>query len=157
MTKRRENKPPLKSETISVDQNGCWITALKPLPAGYVQLSKGHKLYLAHRVFYERHRGPIPPGLTLDHLCRNRACVNPEHLEAVTLRANLMRGKTAAAANASKTVCLNGHRFDEPNTQFGKQGPLRKQNLRRCRACCRDRARKYKAAKKSAPRTEMGA
>lgn len=66
----------------------------------------------AHRVVYERVVGPIPPGLVLDHLCRNRVCVNPAHLEPVTHRTNLLRGDTLAAANAAKVACPQGHALD---------------------------------------------
>jgi hypothetical protein len=84
---------------------------------------------LAHRVSYERYVGPIPEGAHLDHLCRNRACVNPEHLEPVSVQTNILRGVSPSAVNAAKTECLRGHPFDDENTYVCPAGK------RRCRAC----------------------
>jgi hypothetical protein len=89
---------------------------------------------------------PVPKGLTIDHLCRNRACVNPAHMEVVTNRVNIMRGDTPAARNAARTHCAHGHPFDESNTyhRAGKKG----QAGRDCRACIRQRVRDYIQRKK---------
>ncbi len=65
---------------------------------------------------YEWFTGPIPAGMEIDHLCRNRACAAPAHLEAVTHHENLLRDETLTAANAAKTHCKRGHLFDEANT-----------------------------------------
>lgn len=82
----------------------------------------------AHRIAYEFLRGPIPTGLTLDHLCRNRACPNPFHCEAVTLDENKRRGMSPCAMHARQTHCKRGHEFDTKNTVPEKHG-------RRCRTC----------------------
>lgn len=71
----------------------CWIWQLSKLATRYGQVRSGPEMVLAHRLYYEERRGPIPEGMTLDHLCRVRACVNPEHLEPVTHRENVRRGK----------------------------------------------------------------
>lgn len=112
----------------------CWIWAGRLDPQGYGR----HSWDLAHRVAYERFMGPIPDGLTLDHLCRTPACVNPWHLEPVTLRENLLRGDTFQARNAAKTHCKRGHPFDEENTYITPAG------WRSCRSCRREHHRRYR-------------
>jgi len=111
---------------------------------GYGKVNIDGKAKLAHRVVYEALVGPIPEGLQLDHLCRNRACVNPAHLEPVTQRVNILRGTGTAAVHAAKTHCINGHPFDEANTYL-YQG-----NKRMCRRCRCDREMVRYHARKSA-------
>ncbi len=82
----------------------CWIWTGALTSAGYGSLSFKGKTTLAHRLSYVRHRGAIPPGLVLDHLCRVPACINPDHLEPVTMQVNSARG-----SEATKMVCDNGH------------------------------------------------
>jgi len=92
---------------VYADPSGCWLWA-SSLGRGYGLFWL--KRYLpAHRLSYECLVGPIPEGLTLDHLCRVRRCLNPLHLEAVTLRENILRGTSPTAHNARKVVCLRGH------------------------------------------------
>jgi len=98
----------------------------------------------AHRYAYQMFVGAIPPGLVLDHLCRNRMCVNASHLEPVTIGANVMRGETLAAANAVKTHCDSGHPFDQANTHYVREG------WRRCRKCNAASVRRSYAKKRAA-------
>src|SRR2546427_313621 len=96
---------------------GCheWRGAL--VGDGYGQFSIGRKRIPAHRFAYESSKGPIPKGLTIDHLCRNLRCVNPLHLEAVTLKENILRGTSFSAKRAKQTQCKHGHTLDLFNTR----------------------------------------
>lgn len=95
----------------------------------------------AHRVAYELTIGPIPDGLTLDHLCRNRPCVNPYHMEPVTHAVNILRGQGAAALNAEKTHCKRGHPFSGDNLHIAPDGS------RCCRECSREKQRRQTRAR----------
>ena len=91
----------------------------------------------AHRLAYELvHRAPIPPELTIDHLCRVRHCVNPAHLEVVTKGVNVLRGETVAARHARVTECPRGHPFDAVNTYWKPPD-----GARGCRLCRREQGR----------------
>jgi hypothetical protein len=94
----------------------------------------GRKHIYAHRWSYEHHRGPIPTGLTIDHLCRTPLCVNPSHLEAVTQRVNNLRSTNFAAIHAAATHCINGHELTPENTYHR---PDRPQGRGRCCRECR--------------------
>ncbi len=114
----------------------CWNYRNKPYNTGYGMFSFNGKRRTAHRVTYQLMRGPIPESMQLDHLCRNRLCVNPFHLEIVTSQENLLRGDTLAAKNAAKTVCLRGHLLSGPNLYLYENkhtGKLR----RECKECRR--------------------
>ena len=110
---------------------GCWVW-LAGTTTGYGQFFDSRGM-LAHRWAYERLVGPIPEGLTIDHLCRNRLCVNPSHLEAVTGRTNTLRGVGASAIHARKTVCPRGHALTNGNLI------KRSRPGRECKICHRDR------------------
>lgn len=108
----------------------CWLWAGYRHPNGYGQVSIDKRKWLTHRYVYSTLVGPIPEGLTLDHLCRVRACCNPEHLEPCTLATNILRGEGPPARNARATHCKRGHEFTTDNIYWLQPG-----NRRCCRTC----------------------
>lgn len=108
----------------------CWIFQ-GALTWGYGVTSKDGRPLRTHRVTYEALVGPIPDGLDIDHLCRVRACCNPEHLEPKTRRANVLCGETVTAANAAKTHCPRGHELSGDNLIPS----ARRQGKRQCATC----------------------
>lgn len=113
-------------------ETGCWEW-LKPDANGYGKFRYQGGPRWAHRVSYELFLGPIPAGLTLDHLCRNPRCINPDHLDPVTHRENVMRGNSPPAKAAARDTCAHGHPYTESNLYVYPNG------ARRCRRCTRIR------------------
>lgn len=112
----------------------CWFFARALSTAGYGVIWNGEKVVYAHRLMYEQMKGSVPKGLELDHLCRNRSCINPDHLEPVTHKENQARGLGAELFirhNAYKKACQKGHIYDDKNTYYRKDRP----GDRGCRAC----------------------
>lgn len=131
---------------VAKDPAGCWLFegGLNKFGYGKVSIRKeggaGWAVRGAHRVVYEALVGPVPPGLQLDHLCRQRRCVNPDHLEPVTPRENTMRSRAPSRLNADKTACDKGHELTPENTYTWR-------GQRHCRACRRESDRQRQATK----------
>lgn len=133
--------------------DGCWnwIAGKNHYGYGSYRLNVDGRSFAAqaHRLAYEDQHGPISDGLVIDHLCRNPACVNPDHMEVVTRGENVLRGESSSAihargercgrcrscTNAAKTHCDRGHPFSGSNLYVAKSG------MRMCKACCALRMR----------------
>jgi hypothetical protein len=118
-------------DKVSPEPNtGCWLwtgSYVGRMGYGYLYDPSYKRMRLAHRVSYELHRGPIPEGMQIDHLCRVAICVNPSHLEVVTSAENTRRGN-AGKYLKDRTACPKGHAYDAINTYVYR-------GFRYCRKC----------------------
>ncbi len=127
-------------------QEGCWTWTAGTTTKGYAKITSNTEgSTLAHRVVYELLRGPVPLDRELDHLCRNHACINPNHLRVVTHIENVRAGQ-AGKYQLAKTYCLQGHPYDEENTYW------RRNNSRSCRTCRREQSHQRWIGRDLAPR-----
>lgn len=125
----RSNMTTLQRLLAKVEKqsNGCWLWTGYKQPKGYGTFKRNGTMQLAHRAAYELLRGEIPAGLQLDHLCRNRSCVNPDHLEPVTNRENCAR---SPIHKMNRTQCPQGHAYTPENTYINPAN-----HGRVCRTC----------------------
>jgi hypothetical protein len=136
---------------LCVQDGDCWIFTGALTSFGYSKIGRGGKrggTASGHRVSYEFFVGPIPEGLTLDHLCRRPACVNFQHLDPVPIGVNVARGTgidKARAVRLARATCPSGHPFDEANTRLTKEG------ARVCRTCARASTAAYRIRRKAVP------
>lgn len=127
-----------------IQPDGCWLWTAYIDSYGYGRFTgPQHRSPYAHRYWYELHVGPIPDGLQLDHLCRERHCVNPDHLEPVTQQENIRRGDLGKAQSA-KTHCPRRHGYTTANTYINPRGS------RECRICRTEASRRARQRKRKA-------
>jgi hypothetical protein len=125
-------------QKIQVSDSGCWDWVGYRDRDGYGRVTINKVPYGTHRIIYEYYHGQICPDLVIDHLCKNRKCVNPTHLEQVTNKENLRRSPCTSTLNSAKTHCIHGHEFNDKNTRYRPTGG------RSCRICAALQARKYR-------------
>lgn len=133
----------------------CWLWTLPLHRTGYAYFRVSGTKVLAHRWAYEFCVGTVPAGLNLDHLCRTRHCVRPDHMDAVEPSENVARGIGPTAENGRKTACDHGHEFTPENTYQRPGHPNRY-----CRECMRSRSREYMRRKRThqrAPKSSVKA
>lgn len=126
------------------DSNGCMLWRGATNGKGYGQLQTNRKNMYAHRIAYSLMKGDIPEDMVLDHLCRNTACVNPDHLEPVTVKENARRGIIAEVNRnraSKRTHCRRNHPLTPDNIVNRKDG------VRACRTCANDLQRELRRKK----------
>lgn len=133
-----------EAKYIPEPMSGCWLWEAVVNNSGYGFIHKtGNPVKAgAHRVSWELHRGPIPDGWDVDHTCRNRFCVNPDHLEPKTRLDNLACGQTLVAIQVSRAHCQAGHPYDDNTSVY--------RGKRRCRDCARQWSMKSYYRRKAA-------
>ncbi|HMS92380.1 MAG TPA: HNH endonuclease signature motif containing protein [Candidatus Saccharibacteria bacterium] len=123
----------------------CWEWDGAKSSAGYPQIRLDNTCFYLHRIIYEQTVSPIPDKYQIDHLCRNRGCINPEHLEAVTQRENILRGSGWSGRKARQTHCKYGHELTTNNlTQYGI-----KTGRRLCKICKSNKNKVYNSKRKA--------
>ena len=130
------------ASSFTVKDNGCWDWHKGEKSSGYGLIGLWNKQFGAHRVLYELINGTAQKDKQIDHLCRNRACVNPSHMELVDKDTNNIRGMSPSAIHARKTQCPQGHQYNNENTARWSNGPD-KPISRKCKVCVAKRCKDY--------------
>ncbi len=128
-------------------EGDCWIWQGSPRGGGYGRIAVDGAVKGVHVAIYEMFEGPIPDGLELDHLCRNKKCMNPDHLEAVTHQENIRRSDNPMGVNSRKTHCDNGHLLEGTNLYI----PPKRPNRRECKKCRAARVAAWTRRAESSP------
>jgi hypothetical protein len=121
-------------EKVAKTESECWLWLGPNNGNGYGTINVLGKQSYVHRLMFIYYKGEIPEGKEIDHLCRNRGCCNPEHMEAVTHRENMLRGKTLPAMQLERDECPKGHRYSGKN----------RRGDRICHTCGAENARRYR-------------
>jgi hypothetical protein len=132
-------------DRITINDNGCWVWNGTKHEDGYGLISIGGKREYAHRVMYQLFVGPVNNNRELDHLCRNPACCNPSHLEAVSSRENSLRGNHPLFVVHRERRCREGHDLTLPENVY-----TRADGRARCRICAVERQRERRRQKRCA-------
>ena len=145
-------------EANVIRSDGCWVWSGRTNKHGYHMTRIKARTVLVHRCAYELFVGPIPEGKQLDHLCRNRACVNPFHLEPVTSRENWMRGVAPSRENLTKAKCKYGHVLSGDNLILRTDNAPEGRKYRQCKTCRATKAAAWrqKMIKAGAPTDHKG-
>jgi hypothetical protein len=144
----RESEMEYILDRVEFLPSGCWEWRLKRDSYGYgiIRRTKEYKItnFMAHRISFYAFNGFMIDGMVMDHLCRNRACCNPDHLQWVTQKTNVRRGRICTEKRVQKTHCIRGHEFTEENTWLWR-------GWRYCRECGKIRSKKRAAITASHP------
>lgn len=127
---------------MPITESGCWIWMGSTSPKGYGKFNIPDRTTMVHRLSYEHFKGSIPQGVSIDHVCRVRCCVNPDHLHLCSNQENVLSGYGVTAVNARKTHCPKGHAYTKENTRYYEG--------RNCRECHRIK-RRAERSRKTAP------
>lgn len=129
-----------------VAENGCWVWQGWTDAAGYGLAQRGGRPWKAHRLSWTAANGPIPSGMTVDHICFNPSCANPGHLQLLTPGENSARKQSVLSP-----TCKNGHEWTADNTATHtlRSGPEAGRAVRRCRQCARDFQRAWQRRRRA--------